>query len=87
MDIFICYQHTQNRRAYSRWLKYCQILNALISLLHLFSLPGVVRYEALVRGKMEYAVEYRERIYIFETKQKQNKFLRFVSLCIFQKYV
>uniref|UniRef100_A0A8C2ZIK3 Cilia- and flagella-associated protein 206 n=1 Tax=Cyclopterus lumpus TaxID=8103 RepID=A0A8C2ZIK3_CYCLU len=39
-------------------------------------LDGKKRYEALVRGKMEYAVEYRERIYIFETKQKQDKFLR-----------
>lgn len=36
----------------------------------------VPRYEALVRGKMEYAVEYREQIYVFETKQKQDKFLR-----------
>uniref|UniRef100_A0A3Q3G287 Adenylate kinase 9 n=1 Tax=Labrus bergylta TaxID=56723 RepID=A0A3Q3G287_9LABR len=30
------------------------------------------QYEALVRGKMEFAVEYKERIYIFETKQKQE---------------
>nr|XP_046228264.1 adenylate kinase 9 [Scatophagus argus] len=39
-------------------------------------LDGKQRYEALVRGKMEYAVEYRERIFIFETKQKQDKFMR-----------
>ncbi|KAL6095965.1 ak9 [Pungitius sinensis] len=39
-------------------------------------LDGKQRYEALVRGKMEYAVEFRERIYIFETRQKQDKFLR-----------
>ena len=36
----------------------------------------VLRYEALVRGKMDHAVEYRQQIYIFETKQKQDKFLR-----------
>ncbi|XP_034755965.1 adenylate kinase 9 isoform X4 [Etheostoma cragini] len=39
-------------------------------------LDGKQRYEALVLGKMEYAVEYRERIYILETKEKQDKFLR-----------
>ncbi|KAK7907798.1 hypothetical protein WMY93_016410 [Mugilogobius chulae] len=37
---------------------------------------GKQRYEALVRGNMEFAAEYRERIYVFETKQKQEKFLR-----------
>ncbi|XP_024863203.1 adenylate kinase 9 isoform X2 [Kryptolebias marmoratus] len=37
---------------------------------------GKQRYEALIRGKMEYAVEYKERIYVFQTKQKQEQFLR-----------
>lgn len=43
----------------------------------------VLRYEALVRGKMEYAVEYRERIYILETKQKQDKFLRCGAISLY----
>ncbi|XP_061609994.1 adenylate kinase 9 [Phyllopteryx taeniolatus] len=38
-------------------------------------LDGKLRYEALVRGSAEYAVEYRERLYTCETKQKQYKFL------------
>ncbi|XP_072307858.1 adenylate kinase 9-like [Eucyclogobius newberryi] len=37
---------------------------------------GKQRYEALIRGNMEYAIEYRERIYVFETKQKQEMFLQ-----------
>ncbi|XP_058469998.1 adenylate kinase 9 [Solea solea] len=39
-------------------------------------LEGKQRYEALVQGKLEYAVEYKERIYIFKTKQEQEMFLR-----------
>ncbi|XP_037541400.1 adenylate kinase 9 [Nematolebias whitei] len=39
-------------------------------------MDGKQRYEALVQGKMEYAVEYRERIYVFQTKEKQETFLR-----------
>uniref|UniRef100_A0A673AN11 Adenylate kinase 9 n=2 Tax=Sphaeramia orbicularis TaxID=375764 RepID=A0A673AN11_9TELE len=48
-------------------------------------LDGKQRYEALVRGNMQYAVEYRERIYIFETKQKQDKFLRLPEIYWDQK--
>ncbi|XP_077409567.1 adenylate kinase 9 isoform X2 [Vanacampus margaritifer] len=38
-------------------------------------LDGKLRYEALVHGNTDYAVEYRERLYTCETKQKQYKFL------------
>lgn len=59
------------------------LLNALSSLPDLIVSIHVLRYEALVRGKMEYAVEYRERIYICETKQKQDKFLRCRALSLY----
>uniref|UniRef100_A0A8D3BXV2 Adenylate kinase 9 n=1 Tax=Scophthalmus maximus TaxID=52904 RepID=A0A8D3BXV2_SCOMX len=39
-------------------------------------LDGKQRYEALVRGKMEYAVEYKERIYICKTEKERDMFLR-----------
>ncbi|XP_034999516.2 adenylate kinase 9 [Hippoglossus stenolepis] len=39
-------------------------------------LCGKQRYEALVQGKMEYAVEYRERLYVFRSNQEQDMFLR-----------
>ncbi len=38
------------------------------------------RYEALVRGKTEYAVEYRNKIYIFENEKKQEQFLQWVLI-------
>ncbi|KAE8602715.1 hypothetical protein XENTR_v10014094 [Xenopus tropicalis] len=37
---------------------------------------GNKRYEALVPGHIENAVEYRDKIYIFETKEKLQKFMR-----------
>ncbi|XP_035294322.1 adenylate kinase 9 [Cricetulus griseus] len=37
---------------------------------------GKQRYEALVPGNIQYAVEYRERIYICESEEKLQKFLR-----------
>ncbi|KAJ8397628.1 hypothetical protein AAFF_G00436270 [Aldrovandia affinis] len=37
---------------------------------------GQQRYEALVHGNPDYAAEYREKIYIFENEEKQQKFLR-----------
>uniref|UniRef100_W5KSE9 Adenylate kinase 9 n=1 Tax=Astyanax mexicanus TaxID=7994 RepID=W5KSE9_ASTMX len=33
------------------------------------------QYEALVRGSVDFAVEYKEKIYILETEEKQSKFL------------
>ncbi|XP_034018068.1 adenylate kinase 9 [Thalassophryne amazonica] len=39
-------------------------------------LDGKQRYETLIQGKVEFAVEYQRRIYIFESKEKQEKFLR-----------
>ncbi|KAM3602818.1 uncharacterized protein V6R79_011333 [Siganus canaliculatus] len=48
-------------------------------------LDGKQRYEALVQGKMEHAVEFGERIYVFETKQKQDKFLRTPEIYCGQK--
>ncbi|XP_063079133.1 adenylate kinase 9 isoform X2 [Engraulis encrasicolus] len=46
---------------------------------------GHLRYEALVRGNPEFAVEYREKIYIFESREKQEKFLRVPQLYCDQK--
>ncbi|XP_032441534.1 adenylate kinase 9 isoform X1 [Xiphophorus hellerii] len=46
---------------------------------------GNQRYEALVRGTMEYAVEYKKKLYIFETKQKQEKFMRMPEIYCDQK--
>uniref|UniRef100_A0AAY4DP69 Nucleoside-diphosphate kinase n=1 Tax=Denticeps clupeoides TaxID=299321 RepID=A0AAY4DP69_9TELE len=37
---------------------------------------GQLRYESLVKGSVEYAVEYREKIYVLEGEEKREKFLR-----------
>ncbi|KAM4771030.1 adenylate kinase 9 [Rhinophrynus dorsalis] len=39
-------------------------------------LDGKKRYEALVPGHIEKAVEYRDKIYIFENEEKLQKFMR-----------
>ncbi|KAL1770118.1 adenylate kinase 9, partial [Sigmodon hispidus] len=39
-------------------------------------LDGKQRYEALVPGNIQYAVEYRDRIFICESEEKLQKFLR-----------
>ncbi|XP_039603846.1 adenylate kinase 9 isoform X2 [Polypterus senegalus] len=39
-------------------------------------LDGNLRYEALVAGSIEYAVEYRGKIFIFENGEKLDKFMR-----------
>ncbi|XP_014892275.1 adenylate kinase 9 isoform X1 [Poecilia latipinna] len=46
---------------------------------------GNQRYESLVRGLMQYAVEYKEKLYLFETKEKQEKFMRTPELYCDQK--
>ncbi|XP_074845222.1 adenylate kinase 9 [Carettochelys insculpta] len=40
-------------------------------------LDGKQRYEALVPGTIEYASEYRDKLYIFENEEKLQKFMRF----------
>ncbi|XP_069462762.1 adenylate kinase 9 isoform X2 [Ambystoma mexicanum] len=39
-------------------------------------LDGKQRYEALVHGHIENAVEYRDKIFIFESEEKLQKFMR-----------
>nr|XP_032620502.1 adenylate kinase 9 isoform X1 [Chelonoidis abingdonii] len=39
-------------------------------------LDGKQRYESLVPGTIEYAVEYRDKLYIFESEEKLQKFMR-----------
>ncbi|XP_069090617.1 adenylate kinase 9 isoform X2 [Pleurodeles waltl] len=39
-------------------------------------LDGKQRYEALIPGHIEHAVEYRDKIFIFESEEKLQKFMR-----------
>ena len=51
-------------------------------------LDGKLRYEAIIPGNNELVVEYRGKIYFFESEHKLDKFMRWVegiklSRCIF----
>ncbi|XP_076129296.1 adenylate kinase 9 [Alosa pseudoharengus] len=46
---------------------------------------GKQRYEALVKGNMEFALEYREKMYTCESEEKQERFLRMPELYWDQK--
>uniref|UniRef100_H3AND6 Adenylate kinase 9 n=1 Tax=Latimeria chalumnae TaxID=7897 RepID=H3AND6_LATCH len=39
-------------------------------------LDGKQRYEALIPGSIDFAVEYRDKIFIFEAEEKRQKFMR-----------
>ena len=45
-------------------------------------LDGKCRYEAIVQGNNELIVEYRNKIYYFESEEKLDKFMRYVILAL-----
>lgn len=51
---------------------YCRLIMQYIVVVVCLSF----RYEALVPGSINYALEYRDRIYICESREKLEKFLR-----------
>ncbi len=45
-------------------------------------LDGKKRYEAIIQGDQELVVQYRDKLYYFESEEKRDKFMRYVSFNI-----